>query len=197
MPSVKDNYQIGQRCDGRFTILDGMAMVAAAAVGVALSRSYYGEVMSVARIQGRPIDYRAWVYLATLLALPSAAALAWCRLRRPFRPTRRLAREPGSVALLAVTVSVVAVVIDEVLMRTLPGPPGTRFIGVPWRPLIGPAGMLAILTGPAICAAWSLQWLAGYWRPQSTWIDRAGRALGVTWIIFFVLRSWLILNLWP
>jgi len=194
---MKDDYPIGQRGDGRFTILDGMAMVAAAAVGVALARSYHADVMSVARIQGRPVDYRGWVYLTTLLALPFAAALAWCRLRRPFRPTRRLAREPGSVALLAVTVSVIVVVIDEVLTWTLPGPPGTRFIGVRWRPLIGPAGMLATVTGPAICATWSLQWLAGYWRPDSGWIDRAGRALGITWIIFFVLRSWFLLNLWP
>lgn len=194
---MKDNYPIGQRGNGRFTISDGMAMVAAAAVGVALSRSYYGDVISVARIQGRRLDYRAWVYLTTLVALPFAAALAWCRLRRPFRPTRRLAREPGSVALLAVTVSVIAVVLNEVLMWTLPGPPGTRFIGMSWRPLIGPAGMLATVTGPAICAAWSLQWLAGYWRPRSGWIDRAGRVLGITYIVFFLLRSWLLLYLWP
>jgi len=194
---VKYDYRTGARGDGRFTILDGMAMVAAAAVGVALARSYYGEVMSVARIQGRPLDYRGWVYLTALLALPFAAALAWCRLGRPFRPTRRLAREPGSVALLAVTVSVIVVVIDEVLIWTLPSPPGTRFVGAPWRPFIGPAGMLATITGPAICATWSLQCLAAYWRPHSGWIDRAGRALGITWIILFLLRSWFLLNLWP
>ncbi len=149
--------------------------------------------MSVARIQGHPLNYRAWVYLATLLALPFAAALAWYRLRRPFRPKRRLAREPGSVALLAVGISVIAAVLEEVLMWTLPGPPGTRFIGASWRPLIEPAGMLATVTGPAICAAWSVQWLAGHWRPKSGWIDRAGRVLGITYIVFFILRSWFLL----
>jgi hypothetical protein len=194
---MEDDHSMGRRDGTRFTILDAMAMVAAAAVGVALSRSYYGEVMSVERIQGGSFEYRAGVYLAALLALPFAAALAWCRLQRPYRPIRRLAREPGSVALLAVTVCVVTLVLDQVLMLMLPGPPGTRFIGGAWRPLIGPAGMLATITGPATCAAWSLQWLAGYWRPRSGWIDRAGRALGITWIILFVLRSWLLLHLWP
>jgi hypothetical protein len=172
-------------------------MVAAAAVGVALSRSYYGEVMSVAGSRRPPLDYRAWVYSATLLALPFGAALAWCRLRRPFRPTRRLAREPGSVALLALTVSIVAILINEILTGTLPGPPGTRFIGGSWRPLVSAGGMLATLSGPAICAAWLLQWLAAYWRPQPGWIDRAGRALGIIYILFFVLRSWFLYNLWP
>ncbi len=172
-------------------------MVAATAAGLALSRAYYEQVMVVARAQSRSMEYRGWVYLTAVLALPFLAALAWCRLRRPYRPTRRLAREPGTVALLAATVSVVAIAIDQVLMETLPGPPGTRFIGGIWRPLVGLGGMLATVTGPAICAAWSLQWLAGYWRPKSGWIDRAGRALGMTWIILFMLRSWFLLNLWP
>jgi len=188
---------IGNRGVTRFTILDAMTMVAAAAVGVALSQSYFDQVMSVARTQSRSLEYRAWVYLATLSVLPFVAALALCRLRRPFRPTRRLAREPGTVALLAVAVSVVAIVIDQALMLTLPSPPGTRFIGGIWRPLVGVGGMLATVTGPAICAVWSFQWLAGYWRPQSGWIDRAGMGLGMVWISLFVFRSWFLLNVWP
>ena len=186
---------LANRDESRFTIMDGMAMVAAAAVGVALSRSYYDQVMRVARSQPQSFEYRGWVYLAALAALPLVAALAWCRLRRPFRPTRRMAREPGTVAMLAAAVSVLTIAIDQVLMLTLPGPPGTRFIGGTWRPLVGPAGMLATVTGPAICAAWSLQWLAGYWRPRSGWIDRAGITLGMVWIALFFLRSWLLLNL--
>jgi hypothetical protein len=186
-----------QKADGRFTILDAMAMVAAAAVGVALARYYYDEVMSVGGTRGGSFEFRAGVYMAALLLLPFAAALASCRLRRPCRPARRMAREPGSVALLAVTVSVVLMMIDQVVMLTLPGPPGTRYIGGSWRPLIQPAPMLAMITGPAICAAWTLQWLARYWRPRPGWIDRAGRALGMTWVILFFLRSWLLLHLWP
>lgn len=188
---------MGHPGNARFTILDAMAMVAAAAVGVTLSRWYYQDVMSIARPRARTLEYRSWVYLATLLALPFAGALAWCRLRRPYRPARRLAREPGAVALLATAVSVVMIVIDQVLMLGLPSPPGTRFIGGTWRPLVQPAGMLATVTGPAICAAWSFQWLTGYWRPQSGWIDPAGRALGVIWIIFFALRAWFLVNLRP
>jgi len=172
-------------------------MVAATAAGLALSRAYYEQVMVVARAQSRSFEYRGWVYLMAVFTLPFVAALAWCRLRRSYRPTRRLAREPGTVALLAATVSVFVIAIDQVLMQTLPGPPGTRFIGVSWRPLVDLGSMLATVTGPAICSAWSLQWLAGYWRPQPGWIDPVGRVLGITWIIFFILRSWFLLNLWP
>jgi len=88
-----------------------MSMVAATAAGLALSRAYYEQVMVVARARSRSFEYRGWVYLTAVLALPFVAGLAWCRLRRPYRPTRRLAREPGTVALLAATVSIVAIAI--------------------------------------------------------------------------------------
>jgi hypothetical protein len=188
---------MGRPGDTRTTIQDAMAMVAAAAVGVTLSRWYYEDVTGIARIQSRTLEYRTWVYLATLLVLPFAAALAWCRLRRPCRPARRLAREPGLVALLATGVSVVFIVIDQILMLGLPSPRGTRFIGGIWRPLVHPAAMLAAITGPAVCAAWSVQWLAGYWRPTSGWIDHASRALGTIWVIIFAFRAWFLVNLWP
>ena len=188
---------MANRGDARFKILDAMAMVAAAAVGAACVRSYYEQVMSVSPTRSGLMEYRGWVYLAALIALPFVAALAWCRLRRSFRPTRRLAREPGTVAPLAAAVTLVATVVDQVLMLTLPGPPGTRFLGVTWRPLVGPAAMLATVTGPAVCAAWSVQWLAGHWRLRPGWIDHAGMALGMVWIVLFLLRSWFLLNLWP
>ena len=174
-----------------------MAVVAAAAVGVTLSRGYYEEVASVTRTQLVALEYRGWVYLTAVFVLPFAAALMWCRLRRPCRPARRLAREPGAVAVLATAVTVVVIAVDQILMQTLPGPPGTRYIGLKWTPLIGLGSMLSTVTGPAVCEAWSLQWLARLWRPQSGWIDRAGTILGMSWIILFVLRSWFLLHLWP
>jgi hypothetical protein len=195
--AVKAEDLSGHRVDARFTILDAMALVAASAFGVALSRAYYVEIASVRGSGSVAMEYRTRVYLTAVFVLPFAAALLWCRLRRPCRSTRRLAREPGVGALLAVAVTVVAIAIDQVLMYTLPGPPGTRFIGLIWKPMIGLGSMLATVTGPAVCAVWSLQWLAGLWRPTSDWIDRAGRVLGLTWILFFVLRSWLLLHLWP
>jgi hypothetical protein len=186
---------IRQSHDGdRFTLLDLIGLIAAAGVGVGLARFHFEQVAAVSRFAAL-MEYRGWVYRVALLVLPFAAAIAWSRLRRPWRPARRIAREPGSVALLATAVSVVMILVDEILSETLPGPPGTRRIGVPWRPLINPAGMLATVPGPAVLAAWATQWLSGHWRIRPGWIDRAGFALGLIWIILFLSRSWLLLHL--
>ena len=143
------------------------------------------------------MEYRGWVYRGALLVLPLSAALAYSRLRRPWRPARRLAREPGAVALLATAVSLLAILADQVLSQTLPGPPGTRRLMFSWRPLISPAGMLALVVGPAVLAAWATQWLGGHWRIRPGWIDRFGFALGMIWILLFLLRSWLLFHYSP
>ena len=33
-------------------------------------------------------------------------------------------------------------------------------------------------------------WLSGAWRPEPSWIDRAGRALGIYWILISVFFGW-------
>ena len=175
----------------RFTLSDAMGLVAASAVGVALARSFYEQDASLG-----PIQYRSWVYLTALLVMPFTAALAWSRLRRPWT-ARRLAREPGAVALLAAAISVALIFLEEVLSVALPGPPGTRSIRNSWSPVVGSAGWLAVLPGPMVLVAWSTQWLAGRWRPGPGWIDRAGRALGMTWIVLYALRAWVLFHLWP
>jgi hypothetical protein len=37
--------------------------------------------------------------------------------------------------------------------------------------------------GEVVAIAWLILWLSGSWRPEATWIDRAGQALGIYWII--------------
>jgi hypothetical protein len=50
-------------------------------------------------------------------------------------------------------------------------------------------GWLILLsyTGWAVCAAWTVLWLAGVWRAERSWIDRTGRVLGVYWVLNSVL----------
>jgi hypothetical protein len=180
----------------RFTIADAIALVAAAAVGLTLARYHFEQVTSVS--QASPLwGYRGWVYRGALLVLPFCAALTWSRLRRPWRPARRLAREPEAVALLATAVCLLAILADEVLSQTLPGPPDTRRYVVIWKPLMNPAIRLASLPGPAVLAAWATQWLGGRWRVRPGWIDRLGFALGMTWVLLFLLNSWLLFHWTP
>jgi hypothetical protein len=41
--------------------------------------------------------------------------------------------------------------------------------------------------GPAVLGAWAVMAAGGRWRVEASWIDRAGCALGVTWIVLFLI----------
>ena len=65
---------------------------------------------------------------------------------------------------------------------------GAPILGRPWRgPLDGGYGSLV---APSL-AAWLVQALGGRWRPRATWIDRAGRALGVFFIAAKFALDWI------
>ena len=46
------------------------------------------------------------------------------------------------------------------------------------------------MIGTAIAASWILLLVSGQWRPERSWIDRAGRVLGWFWIAALPLTSW-------
>jgi hypothetical protein len=39
----------------------------------------------------------------------------------------------------------------------------------------------------AVAAVWLVTALADCWRPEKTWIDRAGRGLGLFWLLVMIL----------
>lgn len=43
--------------------------------------------------------------------------------------------------------------------------------------------------GYAVAAVWLVLAISGRWRPEESWIDRLGRALGVTWIAITILAA--------
>ena len=64
------------------------------------------------------------------------------------------------------------------LLRTpIPDPPGPGVI---------PRGVLlalSIVIGLAVLASWVTQMSGRRWRPEPSWIDRAGRVMGAAWIV--------------
>jgi len=46
------------------------------------------------------------------------------------------------------------------------------------------------LVGGAAASVLIVLWLSGGWREDRSWIDRAGRALGIYWIAISVLFGW-------
>jgi hypothetical protein len=46
------------------------------------------------------------------------------------------------------------------------------------------------LYSPAVAGAWLALALSGRWRPERDWLDRAGRVLGVCWIVAPFITAW-------
>jgi hypothetical protein len=186
--------QLEVRNERSFTLLDALVLVMSLAVGMAQARVYYAT-RSVGPAEmdyftiGR-LTYVAWAGILIPLLFPIGPALVVLRLRRTWRPSRRLTREPGLVAAIVTGVLGAVVFAVKLLIGILPGPPHTSplfSLGI----LNAGTSSLSVSLGPAVFAVWTIQYLSGRWRPQATWIDRAGRALGIFWMTLYLAMDWL------
>jgi hypothetical protein len=62
---------------------------------------------------------------------------------------------------------------------------------VPLGPLFGARFSPLLLSG-AVAVAWLALAVTGRWHPERSWIDRLGRALGLGWLVIFLLSIWAI-----
>ena len=165
----------------RFTLLDGMILISATAAGFALMRPTMEDLPSNFPFEGMFFSYRSIVSGVSYLFLsttPLFSAWSFClvllRLRPPRPSLHRLFRQPGLVASISASIgSVIATVFLTVLMFELgPRPPSEQVT------MVSSAAF-----GGAILTTWSILFLSGRWRSERSWVDRAGRVLGVCWII--------------
>jgi hypothetical protein len=177
----------------KFTVFDAMLLIAVTAVSLVLIRDY------VHFLDGRritwllPRDWRlasmwrwatVWSGVLAPLAVSLSLAMWLLRLRKPRSKLRRLFRQPGMFATSAVVIDtslflVKALFSQYYLYSTSTTPVLANFLlwimRLPWN-------------GEVVAVAWLLLWASGSWRNEPSWIDRAGRALGVYWIasgVFF------------
>lgn len=174
----------------RFTVSDAMITVAAMATALAAMRSVWPSDPSLLN-SARPalysnllLDINRNVSGFSLMAASLTVACLVMRLRRPRRPLRSLASQPGAVACsAAVTVLAIGVV-------NLGG-----MVGVLTLDGIYPAAGLGILdlsdaqlrglpseAGCAVAAVWVILVASRRWHCEPSWIDRMGRILGVFWV---------------
>ena len=105
-----------------------------------------------------------------LLLIVGVALLA-LRMNRPDPPSRAMFREPGFWACAAP------------ILTLLSFPLAGIWFAVRFSPLL-PAG--------AVCVAWLALALSHRWRPEPSWIDRGGRALGFGWVVILLLGAWAV-----
>jgi hypothetical protein len=191
----------------RITLSDLMVLTAATAIG--LSPIQFGWARKAAGPQvfgGRvipahqsgyvskdwltPVAERALPILPCLAAWTAAFLLTRLRGHRP--RWRRLALQPGLVAAVA-ALSVLAI---ESIMLVAGAKIDGRFNWAsPDRVAdFGANGMILLVhhAGWAVAVSWLTLVLIGRWRPERSWVDRWGRALGFTWIILGPLASLMI-----
>jgi hypothetical protein len=156
------------------------------------------------------------VCVCLVLASPFVAAwtlaILGLRLRRPRAHWRRLVRQPGLVAGLMVALVLILRLVGFATMcaRVM----GQSNLGIRNVTSIGgggigrlsgafmglPPGYLCFdfdhflntmaMIGVAIGSGWMLLLVSGRWRPEPSWIDRAGRVLGWFWIAILPLTGW-------
>ncbi|WP_435008445.1 hypothetical protein P12x_005655 [Tundrisphaera lichenicola] len=177
----------------RFTIADVMILVPAAAVGALILKPYLpGFSWQLGYIPSFGPDpwglWRAYLWLhgvGSCLVVPWMAAMIVIRLRRP-RP--RLVRfQPGFVACVAVMASLVPGLAWIASIYHRPGFQRPQGFEQAWA-------IATSWTDAAVLGAWLALWLGRKWRPEPSWIDRMGRALGLYWIVllawFLGLQGW-------
>jgi hypothetical protein len=189
-----------------FNLVDAMVLVAATAVGLGIARGIWDALWTSTNASVNVGPVGPALLLAahwTVVAYPflvawTIALLSLVFLSRRFRPTAGdLLNRPGatacSAAALAITIGTVnlAVLILVVMARN-----GTIWNSREMIECCVDAVRLNIgvelgMPGLAVTVAWSTLALNGRWQPEPNWLDRAGRSLGLAWVVLMVFHPWI------
>ncbi len=189
----------------RFTLFDAMALVAAIAAGLALAREWV-RTTTMMGILASPEEgllsdlapLTRQVVLGWPVVTMATLALVALRLRRPRPPRRRLFAPPGVVACVVVVCVVgldlahyVLIEIEDYFQYPQP-----QHVAGRWREMEMRAFQTVASTsvGFAVAASWLAMALARRWRPERSWIDRAGIVVGWLWIALVAIRFQLATN---
>ena len=186
-----------RHAERRPTLMDAIVLVAASALAFGLARPMLTR-------SGFPMPtWGWWMTILVALLMTLTPTMLWIRLRRP-RPTlMRLARQPGFVAGVAgsstialglfatAILAMVRVIRQSVLAQSSVQAAVKRGMIVPPSPdpnwWLGVGMNFAGFVGVGVIAVWVMLAVSGRRRPARGWIDLLGRALGVAWIVVFVI----------
>jgi len=172
-----------------FTVLDAMILVAGTSAGLASYSSAYLDLEHYFLNAHNTEDYIfSYATLGVRSASPfvSAWSLTWIviRLRKPRIAWRRLFRQPGMSAMSAACLGWAVGKLNVLLAYT------RQFHELPPAFTLNYYNAASILLGGfGVIIAWSGSTITGRWKPEPSWIDRLGRALGLVWVILFLVLA--------
>jgi hypothetical protein len=179
----------------KFTLVDAMVLIVAVAVAFVPIRLFlwenwhFPEEWSVPEIGRTGLEINVSL---VPLALSLSAAILLLGMKKPRSNIRRAFRKPGiaacTVALVYAVLSAMAYAVFLHFSYALDrGVFDDRSSAMLWIRI----GMQPIfLVGGAVASVWIVMWLNGTWRAEPSWIDRAGTALGIYWIMISVFFGW-------
>jgi hypothetical protein len=107
------------------------------------------------------------------------------------RPSRRyLARQPGTVACVAAASVAIAGAASLVLVMAARFYAGVDDIVLTDRFMTRFMEAIAPSIGTGVLVAWAMMALNGMWRPEPSWVDRWGRAMGAFWVAMIPIFAW-------
>ena len=184
----------------RFNLIDAMALVAATAVGLMLVRSlglqFDWKVIFFGLPEGQSVfnalrsGYTGVLALTPILTLWTITLLV-LRLRSPCPAARTLTRQPGFVCAIAVALTIAVGVANLAIATVITWGHHGWSITAPYSGwLLQFAWSLPAFCGHAVAMAWVVQALSGNLCSEPSWIDRAGRAVGIIWIVVGLGTLW-------
>ena len=173
----------------RITIADVMVLVAATAPAILVARivltyiHYYGAPRS----PFTPILRTLGLWASALMpcVVSWMLALVALRFRHPRPRSRRLARQPGwlAISLGSVLVAIGAGIIAPTLHFA-----GSMSFPDIWHLLFY---ILPLVVGPGIASSWMTARCLGRLRGPSDWIELLGRVVGCYWFVAAPLGFWM------
>lgn len=186
-----------------------MVLVAATAVGLGAARGMHDMLQNSTEMDASLLAEPVGPYLleaARWSALGYPLLVAWTIalvlllfLSRRSRPSlKSLLERPGAtacgaaalaVAIQTVNVITLAVALMANIGTVLPSAVMARFLVMAITPYLG---VNLGMPGLAVAVAWTGLALSGQWQAEPNWLDRAGRLLGLAWVVLMVFQPWLI-----
>jgi hypothetical protein len=183
----------------KFTLLDAIVLIAATAVALVPARYFYAGLFGGGSADdatgGSSIsNFVAACYLLSLPFLFFWSAALWgLRLRQPRPRSARIYRQPGTAACVTIVVSVMFRIARDVFIVWDPFGILAAKQGRFWHGLIVFGDLSEVYETTlafGVPFVWLILWLSETWRAEPSWIDRAGRFVGLWCIAVCLLFDW-------